>query len=140
MSQPATLTIEEGRGTRDWTVPIRGMSCASCVSRLEKALLNVPGVERASVSLATESAAITTRSDIGAQTLNAAIDKAGYHAAEAEIDLTVSGMTCASCVARIEKALMRTPGVEAASVNLATERAHVRILQGAVTSDELVAA
>jgi len=140
MSQPATLTIEEGSGTRDWTVPIRGMSCASCVSRLEKALVNVPGVERASVSLATESAAITTRSDIGAQTLNAAIDKAGYHAAEAEIDLTVSGMTCASCVARIEKALMRTPGVEAASVNLATERAHVRILQGAVTSDELVAA
>ncbi|MFM0268197.1 heavy metal translocating P-type ATPase [Paraburkholderia sediminicola] len=54
--------------------------------------------------------------------------------------VAIQGMTCASCVARIEKALMRTPGVEAASVNLATERAHVRILQDAVTADDLVAA
>ncbi len=140
MGQPAILATDEIGDTRDWTVAIQGMSCASCVARLERALLNVPGVKRASVSLATESATVTTRSDIAPQVLNAAIGKAGYHAVEAEIELGVSGMTCASCVARIEKALTRTPGVEAASVNLATERAHVRILQGAVTADELVAA
>lgn len=140
MSQPATLETDVGVDTRDWTVAIQGMTCASCVVRLEKALQNVPGVKRASVSLATGSAVINARSDLAAQALNAAIDRAGYHAAEAEIELNVSGMTCASCVARIEKALVRIPGVEAASVNLATERAHIRILQDAVTADELVAA
>ncbi|WP_315697027.1 heavy metal translocating P-type ATPase [Paraburkholderia fungorum] len=140
MSQPVALKTDGESDTRAWTVGIQGMTCASCVARLEKALLSVPGVKSASVSLATESAAVTAQSDIGAEALNAAIDKAGYHAVEAEIELTISGMTCASCVSRIEKALMRTPGVEAASVNLATERAHVRILQGAVAADELVAA
>ncbi|RKF35740.1 heavy metal translocating P-type ATPase [Paraburkholderia fungorum] len=140
MSHPATFETDEDVDTRDWTVAIQGMTCASCVARLEKALLSVPGVKRASVSLATESAVINARSDLAAQALNAAIDRAGYHVAEAEIELSVSGMTCASCVARIEKALVRTPGVEAASVNLATERARIRILQNAVTADELVAA
>ncbi len=140
MSQAGTLKTDGNLETRDWTVAIQGMSCASCVMRVEKALLNVPGVKRASVSLATESARVTTRPDIGAQALNDAIGRAGYHAAEAEIDLTISGMTCASCATRIEKALMRTPGVEAANVNLATERANVRILQDAVTAAELVGA
>ncbi|WP_407973398.1 heavy metal translocating P-type ATPase (plasmid) [Burkholderia pyrrocinia] len=140
MTQPVVSRMSDEGETRDCKVGIQGMTCASCVMRLETALMAVPGVKRASVSLATETASITARPDVGALELDAAIDKVGFRAAQTEIELNVAGMTCASCVGRIEMALMRTPGVESASVNLAAERAHVRILQGVVMADELVAA
>jgi len=118
---------------------IEGMSCASCVGRVEKALAAVPGVTQASVNLATEVAKISSDTPIPLATLQAAVEKAGYTVAQREIDLNIAGMTCASCVGRVEKALLKVPGVLAASVNLATESARIKVT-GGVAAGTLIAA
>ena len=118
---------------------IEGMSCASCVGRVEKALAAVPGVTQASVNLATEVARISSDTPIPLAALQAAVEKAGYTVAQREIDLNVAGMTCASCVGRVEKALLKVPGVLAASVNLATESARVKVT-GEADAATLIAA
>ncbi|WP_080426870.1 heavy metal translocating P-type ATPase [Burkholderia ubonensis] len=126
---PATAPIE---------LEIEGMTCASCVARVEKALAGVPGVTRVSVNLATERATVDA-AGVPASQLAHAVKQAGYQAtpvAEPEpaiapdaalgaIELDIGGMTCASCAGRVEKALSNVPGVARASVNLATERATV---------------
>jgi P-type Cu+ transporter len=114
------------------TLPIGGMSCASCVSRIERALKAEPGVNDATVSLASENARVTfDPAFTGPARLSAAVARAGYSVPEGEIELAVRGMTCASCVGRVEKALRQVPGVTDATVNLASERAHVRFAGGA---------
>src|SRR5215212_5698172 len=155
--QAMTTTLTSPTQTTvDVTFPVTGMTCASCVNRVEKAIGKVPGVERAAVNLATERATVsydprqTTVTDIAA-----AVERAGYgvsdlpmetdlasetsssvpvsgngsnHSAlpnEAEAILPIEGMSCASCVRRVEKGLEKVPGVTTASVNLATERATV---------------
>ncbi|KAG8154734.1 heavy metal translocating P-type ATPase [Burkholderia catarinensis] len=136
---PAAATIE---------LDIDGMTCASCVSRVEKALAKVPGVMRASVNLATERATVDASAGVSAAQLADAVKQAGYGAtptasdtavptavtalpaAPASIELDIDGMTCASCVSRVEKALANVPGVARASVNLATERATVDAAAG----------
>lgn len=118
------------------TIPVTGMSCASCVGRVERALKAVPGVKAASVNLATERASVSAPG-VSRVALVGAIRKAGYDVPEAETELAIEGMSCASCVGRVEKALKAVPGVEAASVNLATERASVR---GAADPQDLIAA
>ncbi|WP_417066679.1 heavy metal translocating P-type ATPase [Niveibacterium terrae] len=108
-------------------IPVRGMSCASCVARLEKAIAAVDGVEAVAVSLAAEQAQV----EAAAQSLPAilvAIRKTGFEVPEHEFELKISGMSCASCVARVEKALNRVPGVLEASVSLPAESARVRAL------------
>ena len=112
---------------RRWSFPISGMTCASCVARVEKALVKVPGVREASVNLATEAAAVEAAPEVDLGVLRAAVEKAGYEVPEQALSLQIEGMTCASCVARVEKALLNVPGVIAAEVNLATEQAQVRL-------------
>ncbi|MCY4746869.1 heavy metal translocating P-type ATPase [Pelomonas sp. UHG3] len=112
---------------RRWSFPISGMTCASCVARVEKALVKVPGVREASVNLATEAAAVEAAPEVDLGVLRAAVEKAGYEVPEQALSLQIEGMTCASCVARVEKALLKVPGVIAAEVNLATEQAQVRL-------------
>ncbi len=112
----------------DLSFRVDGMTCASCVGRVEKALLKVPGVESASINLATEKATVRARRDMPFDTLAAAVEKAGYEVPADSVSLSISGMTCASCVGRVEKALKKVPGVTAASVNLATEKAQVTAL------------
>ena len=107
---------------------VTGMTCASCVMRVEKTLKAVPGVRAASVNLATEQASVSADASVSAQALAAAVRKAGYDVATTQTVLQVQGMTCASCVARVEKALLKVPGVTTASVNLATEKATVQAL------------
>ncbi|WP_315075690.1 heavy metal translocating P-type ATPase [Acinetobacter guillouiae] len=107
------------------SLQIKGMSCASCVSRIETALKKVDGVTQASVNLATERADITSNISIDRQALINAIEHAGYEVADAATELSIDGMTCASCVSRVEKALKAVPGVKEANVNLATERATI---------------
>jgi heavy metal translocating P-type ATPase len=104
---------------------IQGMTCASCVGRVERALRAVPGVVEAHVNLATEQADIRATTPLDGQTLIDAVRGAGFDVPEMRIDLQVEGMTCASCVGRVERALQAVPGVTAAHVNLATERATV---------------
>jgi Cu+-exporting ATPase len=109
-------------------IPVTGMTCASCVGRVEKTLKKVPGVVDATVNLATEEAAVQVKPGVGALVLAEAVRKAGYGVATEEHTLQIGGMTCASCVARVEKALLKVPGVSAAAVNLATEKATVQAL------------
>src|SRR5215218_1720110 len=151
----ATIHPSPALTTVDVSFPVTGMTCASCVNRVEKAIGKVPGIERAAVNLATERATVTydprqtTVADIAA-----AVERAGYGVADlpgepfapepasptplsgdgtndaplpesAEAVLPIEGMTCASCVRRVEKGLAKVPGVAAANVNLATERATV---------------
>ncbi|HEX4742893.1 MAG TPA: heavy metal translocating P-type ATPase [Caulobacteraceae bacterium] len=122
------------------TFQVAGMTCASCVSRVEKAILGVPGVTSASVNLATERANVTFKDEVDPLAVAQAIRNSGYAAGEETIELGVEGMTCASCVGRVEKALKATPGVVEASVNLATERASVRSLAGFAGPGRLEAA
>ncbi|MCT9977892.1 heavy metal translocating P-type ATPase [Acinetobacter sp. I-MWF] len=107
------------------SLQIKGMSCASCVSRIETALKKVNGVTNASVNLATERAEITSGTPIDREALIKAVEHAGYEVADAATELSIDGMTCASCVSRVEKALKAVPGVKEANVNLATERATI---------------
>ncbi|CAN7328623.1 heavy metal translocating P-type ATPase [Rhizobacter sp. LjRoot28] len=121
------------------TLPVNGMTCASCVGRVEKALRALPGVREATVNLATERAAVQADAGVSLEALAAAVRKAGYEVPLQEAVLSVEGMTCASCVGRVEKALHAVPGVMSASVNLATERATVRSA-GPLPAGALVAA
>jgi Cu+-exporting ATPase len=107
-------------------LPVLGMSCASCVAHVEKALAAVPGVTKVAVNLATESAAVEGHGVLDVGALRRAVDAAGYEVPVATQRLAVEGMTCASCVARVEKALRAVPGVFEASVNLASETASVQ--------------
>ncbi|WP_293712124.1 heavy metal translocating P-type ATPase [Stenotrophomonas sp. UBA7606] len=117
---------------------IEGMTCASCVGRVERALKAVPGVSQASVNLATERASVQTDGSVPREALLQAVRKAGYEiTAPAAQELLIEGMTCASCVGRVERALKAVPGVQSASVNLATERASV---QGSADRAVLLAA
>ncbi|TWD57710.1 Cu+-exporting ATPase [Agrobacterium vitis] len=107
------------------TIAIDGMSCASCVRRVEKAISSVPGVESASVNLATEKASVRFVEKPELENVLSAITKAGYTPRVETNEFDIEGMTCASCVRRVEKALTAVTGVTSASVNLATERATV---------------
>ncbi|HMR72114.1 MAG TPA: copper ion binding protein, partial [Rubrivivax sp.] len=121
------------------TLPIAGMTCASCVRRVERALAAVPGVEGAEVNLATEAATVRAPAAIDPAALVAAVERAGFAVPESRTTLAIDGMTCASCVRRVERALAALPGVREASVNLATNEAVVRQL-GVADAAALVAA
>ncbi|MCS7977216.1 heavy metal translocating P-type ATPase [Pseudomonas aeruginosa] len=116
---------------------IEGMTCASCVGRVEAALAKVEGVASVSVNLATERADIRLNRPVDRMALIQAIEKVGYDVPQGTIELAIGGMTCASCVGRVEKALKAVPGVTEAVVNLATERATVR---GVASVQDLIAA
>jgi P-type Cu+ transporter len=120
-------------------LPIAGMTCAACATRLEKVLNRLPGVE-ASVNLAAERARVRIAGDdtTPARVVEA-VRQAGFEVPTAELELSIGGMTCAACATRLEKVLNHLPGVEA-SVNLATERATLRYLPGPVSVDGIVAA
>ncbi|CZT36079.1 heavy metal translocating P-type ATPase [Rhizobium sp. 9140] len=113
------------------TLAIDGMSCAACVARVEKALAAVPGVIGASVNLATERATVTHDPGLEPNRMAEAIKASGYTPRLATHAIAIEGMSCASCVGRVEKALSAAPGVQEASVNLATETATVRLIEGA---------
>jgi Cu+-exporting ATPase len=122
-------------------LPITGMTCASCVARNEKALRKVEGVDDASVNFATEKATIAFDPEVvSADKLVHAVEAAGYGVVTAQETLPIPGMTCASCVSRVERALRKPPGVLKADVNLATEKATVTYLPGQASRDDLVAA
>ncbi|HEY7983916.1 MAG TPA: heavy metal translocating P-type ATPase [Ktedonobacterales bacterium] len=135
------------------TLAVEGMTCASCARRVERGLLRVPGVSAASVNLANEQALVTFDPAVaGLDDLVAKVAATGYQATPLApmppappavteaTELAINGMTCASCARRVERALARVPGVAAASVNLATERATVTAADDAPTLEALIAA
>ncbi|KQO61977.1 ATPase [Methylobacterium sp. Leaf87] len=119
--------------------PVTGLSCASCVGRVERALTALPGASEVVVNLATGRASLRL-DGTGAGAAVEAIARAGYGVPEATTAFDITGLSCASCLARAERALVGVPGVIAASVNLATGRATVRHTEGVVAFDKLAAA
>jgi Cu+-exporting ATPase len=104
------------------------MTCASCAGRVEQSLNAVPGVREATVNLATDKASVTADAGVTTDALATAVRKAGYDVVTTTMTLQVEGMTCASCVGRVEKALLKVPGVTSTSVNLATGRATMEMV------------
>lgn len=141
MSLAPTLTAPRAPAAlTEWRFPVEGMSCASCVARVEKALAGTPGVEAASVNFATEEASVQAQGGVSMAALKAAVEKAGYAVGQQTLTLGIGDMTCASCVSRVEKALKQLPGVLSAEVNLALETAEVKTLGGASALPQLIAA
>ncbi len=116
-----------------YQLDVEGMSCASCVGRVERALTAVDGVREASVNLANETAqvALDDPAQLGAAV--AAITRTGYHVVTRELRFTAANMSCGSCVGRVEKALRAVPGVVDVNVNLPSESVVVEVLSGAAT-------
>ena len=133
---------------KQWLLPVEGMTCSSCVARVEKALAAMPGVVDASVNFATEQASVQAGQGVSLDMLKAAVEKAGYAVGntagsavgEQSLRLKIGDMTCASCALRVEKALKQVPGVVSAEVNLATETAEITVASSAATLPQFIAA
>jgi len=120
------------------SLPVQGMTCASCVSHVQGALEGVEGVEQVVVNLATELATVHYDPElvpVGA--LAQAVERAGYEVESETVALSVGGMSCASCVAHVEHALSALPGVLSVAVNLATEKATVSYIPSLVGVSKL---
>jgi len=119
------------------TFQIENMSCASCVGRVEKALLAVPNIAKVSANLANETVQVSADKPVTDLVVIQALADAGYPAVSEDVTLNVENMTCASCVGRVEKALKAGAGVLDASVNLAAETAQVRFVVGVTNAVEI---
>ena len=125
------------RGSTKLDLPITGMSCASCVSRIEKGLSKIQGVAEVKVNFASEKASLDyDPSEVTPVDLVQAVKDLGYEAKSQKSVLAISGMTCASCVNRVQKALSKVPGVIEATVNFATEKATVEYITDQVTAKD----
>ncbi len=123
------------------SVPIAGMTCTSCSTRIEGVLRNTPGVEMANVNFAAERAEVSFDPErMHEADVVAAIQKAGFSVPDHSVELKITGMTCASCVTRIEKVLAKLSGVRKVSVNLAEETANIEVAQGTATAADMVLA
>ena len=117
-------------------IHITGMTCTTCAATIEKGLSETPGVEQAKVNFAAEKAYIEyDPAKIDLSKIKGAISRLGYGTATRKSIFPVSGMTCASCVARVEQALSSVPGVISANVNLASEKATVEYIEGTELAD-----
>lgn len=125
------MTDETKQRKKKTIIPVTGMTCASCAGTIEKGLSKLPGVYQVNVNLASEKASIEYDSNqVDTTALIATISDVGYGVAVEKTTFSVGGMTCASCVANIEKALAKVPGIISANVNLASEKATVEYLAG----------
>jgi Cu+-exporting ATPase len=112
-------------------IHVTGMTCTTCAATIEKGLAETPGVEKADVSFASEKAFVEyDPSKVGLAEISKTVSDLGYKVATKKSIFPVSGMTCASCVARVEEALSSVPGVISANVNLASEKATVEYVEG----------
>lgn len=114
--------------TYHYLVPVAGMTCASCAGRVERALCKQASVTSAQVNLATEQVRIESTAPLSSQLLIETLEHAGYQVPRQTLELSIQGMTCASCVGRVERALNKLPEVVQVQVNLATERAYIEAL------------
>jgi Cu+-exporting ATPase len=123
--------LEAADGVCEISMPVSGMTCAACSSRVERLLNAQPGVETAGVNLALEKASIRFRNGaVDPAQFIETIRNAGFDVPTETVRLQVSGMTCAACAARIEKQLKARPDTLDAVVNLPLERAEVTVIAG----------
>ena len=126
--------------TSQTTLSIEGMTCASCVGRVEKALAGLDGGSDVAVNLASETARLSLDDPSRLTDATQTLASLGYPARTSKVTLNIASMSCASCVGRVDKALADVPGVLSVSVNLAAETATVEYLEGAVSLGDLMAA
>lgn len=120
---------------------IKGMTCTACATRIEKALHRIDGIETIAVNFATENADIAfDSSKLASSDVADAITATGYSIDDTAFSFEIGGMTCSACANRIEKALLKVPGVLEANINLALERADVRAITGQVDANDLESA
>ncbi|UXM94154.1 heavy metal translocating P-type ATPase [Bartonella sp. HY329] len=140
MSEIKSGSLQQQNTSGQFTtnLPIDGMTCASCVRHVEKAISKLPDIDEVSVNLATNMATVKSHQKPDIAAIKNAVEKAGYNIDEKTLDFDIEGMTCASCVRHVEKAFKNTAGVRDASVNLATNRAHIIYIgdDNAITSME----
>jgi len=118
------------------SIPITGMTCTTCATTVRKGLCEIPGVKQADVNFASEKASIEyDPTKVNLAKIKDTVSELGYGVATKKSVFPVSGMTCASCVARVEEALSSLPGVVSANVNLASEKATVEYVEGTVLAD-----
>jgi len=124
------------------TLPVTGMTCANCALTIQRSLKKVTGVKEANVNFATEQASVSFDMDqVQIKDLTNKIHDAGYGVVTATVEIPLTGMTCANCAMTIERTLSKkVPGVVKASVNFATERAHVEYIPTITTIDDMIAA
>ena len=123
------------------TIPVAGMTCASCVQKIEGALQPLPGVEKVRANIANEEVTVTYGPEMDSPArLTSEIESLGYRPLVDKISLPIKGMTCASCVEKVEKALKGVPGVLDASVNFATEETTVTYSSSQANLTDLKAA
>lgn len=133
---PTGEVVEAGKSKL--IIPVQGMSCASCVESIEKGLCSLEGVLQASVNFGTEKATVVfDPKKVPAQKVVEQIKEVGYTPVVEKVTLPITGMSCASCVQKIEKALRDTPGVISAEVNFGTEKATVTYLTPQVSITDL---
>jgi Cu+-exporting ATPase len=136
-NQPAPNRAVKNLKLKTVEFPVSGMSCASCVARIEKGLSKMSGIQEAKVNFASEKASVTfDPSRVQMTDLVGTVRDLGYEAALAKVTLPVHGMSCASCVKRVEGALNGLDGVVKAGVNFATERATIQYISGVVSLDD----
>jgi len=120
-------------------LPIKGMTCAACAARIEKNLKKNQGISSANVNFAMEKASVEfDPEEITILDIKHIIEKTGYSLDISEIELKISGMTCAACVARIEKNLKKTQGIVDVSVNLVTETAKVKFIDSIIDTNQII--
>ncbi len=131
----------DGAGLKKSTLPITGMSCASCAAKIEKGLSALNGVKKASVNFATEKVTISfDPATVGHDDFVEVVKGLGYGTGSSTVTIPINGMSCASCVGKIEGALGKLNGIISATVNLATEKAAIEYLPEVVTLSDIAKA
>ena len=126
----------ESEKTTKASIPITGMTCTNCAATIEKGLAETPGVEHANVNFTSEKASIAYDPDkVSLEKIKDTISELGYGVATKKSIYPVGGMTCVSCVAHVEEALRRLPGVVSAVANLGSEKATVEYLESTTYAD-----
>jgi len=137
----ATAPISGDAVAAQVSLPVQGMTCSACATRLEGALAQASGVRSANVNFALERADVSfdpaTTSAAGVAEV---VTRAGFQVPQQSFSFPIGGMTCSACSTRVEKALRAVPGVVEANVNLALERADVTAVGGIVTATMLAEA
>ena len=127
--------------TQQIDLPVTGMTCAACTRNVERALKRTDGVTEANVNIATERATVNFDIEqVDTKKLIESIENVGYGVAQARLELPITGMTCASCVRNVDRAIRKQPGILDVNVNLATEKATVTYLPGSVRRADVVKA
>ncbi|HAO93888.1 MAG TPA: heavy metal translocating P-type ATPase [Deltaproteobacteria bacterium] len=138
-ARPLKEDSHSPRNIKRVSLPITGMSCASCATKIEKGLTGLSGIVEASVNFAVEKINISYNpDDVHVSDFVKTIKELGYGAGVASVSIPVKGMSCASCVEKVTKALNAVDGVVSASVNFATEKATVNFLPTVTGVDALI--